>query len=230
MVTSFLVARRRACEVRRVTGGMERMKHFEKDPGPSTSGDEEVLLERLKEGTAESRAELAERYAPSLLRTARRLVGDEEARDCVQEALMLAIVNIAQFEGRSSLEAWLRRIVINAALQRVRKAARRGEELVEDPYSTFDASGCRVVADVGEVPSVDALLGRKRVLEAVRGAIADLSPTHRAVIVLHHMEDYSIEDVAELLEITPGAAKMRLHRARQSLASVLEPALREDLP
>lgn len=230
MVTSFLVARGRPCEVRRATGGMVRMKSFEEDPGPSPSGGEEALLRRLKEGAEESRAELAERYARPLLRTARRLVGDEEARDCVQEALMSAIANIAQFEGRSSLETWLRRIVINAALQRVRKAARRGEELVEDPYSTFDASGCRVVADVGEAPSVDELLGRKRVLESVRGAIAELSPTHRAVIVLHHMEDYSIDDVAELLEISPGAVKMRLHRARQTLAAVLEPALREDLP
>lgn len=103
------------------------------------------LLPGLRSGSGPSYEELVRRYRRGLLGVARRMVHDsEDARDCVQEAFFLAFKNIHSFEGRSSIWTWLRSIVVNVALMRLRYRRRRPEISIEDVVPRFDAYGRRI--------------------------------------------------------------------------------------
>ncbi len=126
-----------------------------------TAAADAALLSAIRAGSKGSREALARQHAGPLLRVARRFVGDQDAQDCVQDALLQAFRNIDRFEGRSSIGTWLYRIVVNAALQRLRARSRDREEALENPYSEFDGAGCRIVSAVGDLPGVEQLLLRQ---------------------------------------------------------------------
>lgn len=161
--------------------------------------------------------------AGRMLATARRLLRDEaESRDAVQDAFLQAFRCWKDFRGQSQVSTWLHRIVVNAALMRLRRKARRGSVSIEPLLPTFDATGHRVGAQPAWGASADELLERRETREMVRRRIDELPRDYRAVILLRDIEEMSTEDAAEALGITPGAVKTRLHRARMALRTLLE--------
>ena len=186
--------------------------------------DESVLVAALKRDNAEAFETLVRMSASRLLAVARRFTGnDEDARDCVQEAFLAVHSKIADFEERSSLSTWLHRIVVNAALSRLRAKQRRPEESLDELMPRDDRYGYLI----GSPPehSAEELLERVRTENAVRGAVDQLPADYRAVLLLRDLEGYDTREVSELLGINPGAVKTRLHRARAALRALLEPIL-----
>jgi RNA polymerase sigma-70 factor, ECF subfamily len=163
-------------------------------------------------------------FGPRLLSVARRLVRNEEdARDVVQEGLVAAFRAMDSFEGQSSPETWLHRIVVNAALMKLRSRRRRPETSIEELLPRFLEDGHHEthIHDWPETP--EALMGRRETQDIVRCCIDRLPEAHRAVLILRDVEELSTEEAARALGITPGAAKLRLHRARQALRGLLAP-------
>lgn len=163
-----------------------------------------------------------------MLAVARRLVRDEEdARDAVQEAFLAAFRSIGGFEGGCRLSTWLHRIVVNGCLMRLRSRRRHPEEPIENLLPKFLPDGHQV-----DHPSaawnepVDALLQRREVCDLVRRSIDKLPETYRTALVLRDIEELSTEEAARLLGVTENALKIRLHRARQALRTLLDPHLR----
>ena len=198
--------------------------------GVEDLSDERQLVARLRVGDDASYEQLVRTYGGRMLAVARRLVRNEEdARDCVQEAFLQAFRNIEKFEQRASLGSWLHRIVVNAALMKLRARARRPEESIEDLLPQFDADGQRTGPEAELAVSLE-LLERREVREAVRRSIDQLPDGYRNVLLIRDIEGYDTEETAKLLGLTPGAVKTRLHRARTALKSLLAPVIRGGKP
>ena len=189
---------------------------------PTPWEDEAVLLRRLRSGDEAAYEELVRHSGGMLLVLARRLVRNEEtARDIVQEAFINAFKAVQTFRGESSLSTWLHRIVVNAALMRLRTAKRQPEVPIADLLPQFDDTGHHTtpVAPLGL--GAEVLLLQKETRAKVRACIDRLPSAHRTVLMLRDIEELTTAETAAMLGITPNAVKIRLHRARQALTTLL---------
>jgi len=189
----------------------------------SAPSDESSLVGRLKSGEEAAFEELVRSQGGRMLAVARRFLPEEDARDAVQDAFLSATRAIHQFEGQARLSTWLHRIVVNAALMKIRTRKRRPEESIEDLLPRFLEDGHMEQPAAPWKESADSLLERQEVRETVRGAIQQLPETYRAVLLLRDVEERDTQETAELLGISPTNVKVRLHRARQALRSLLAP-------
>jgi RNA polymerase sigma-70 factor (ECF subfamily) len=192
-------------------------------PHPSWE-TEEQLVTGLRSGDDEAFVHVVRRYGGPLLATARRyLRNEEDARDVLQESLLRAHQAIDRFEGGSTLSTWLHRIVINSCLMRLRRSRRHPEDSIEELLPVFldegHSAGGPFVSWSDDAISV---LERKELCARVRGAIDRLPETYRTVLLLRDLEELDTAEVAGLLGVTENAVKIRLHRARQALRTLLD--------
>jgi RNA polymerase sigma-70 factor (ECF subfamily) len=197
----------------------------------STAGDTDAaLVTRLRSGDGAAFEELVRAHMPRMLRVARRfLMNEEDARDAVQDAFVSAFRSIGKFEGTSMLGTWLHRIVVNACLIRLRTRRRHPEEDLEPYLPRFAEDGHQVEPSVAWSEPADEALERVELANMVRAAIEQLPETYRVILLLRDIEELSPAEVAEMLGITTNAVKIRLHRARQALRTLLDPRMREAL-
>lgn len=196
----------------------------------TTEADTEAeLLARLRAGDEKAFAELVQKHGGRLLATARRMLRDEEeARDVVQETFLAAFRSIGSFSGGSKLSTWLHSIATNAALMRLRTRRRRPEARIDDLLPRFDETGHWADEPPAWDPPADALDSR-RLRAAVRRCIDRLPETHRTILLLRDVEDLSTAEAADQLGITETAVKLRLHRARIALRTLLETELGDSI-
>jgi RNA polymerase sigma-70 factor (ECF subfamily) len=201
-------------------------------PGGSSAPDagEAALLAGLRRGDERAFEQLVALYGGRLLAVARRLLGSEdEARDALQEAFLQAFRALDSFRGQARLSTWLHRIVVNAALMRLRGQRSRPEEPIEPLLPTFREDGHSTHAFAAWGPGPETAAARAELAERVRAAIARLPRSYRTVLVLRDLEELDTAAVAELLGVSPNAVKIRLHRARQALRALLDPSLRPEI-
>lgn len=179
---------------------------------------------RINERPAETSSfeELVRACAPRMLATAARIVGRAEAEDVVQDAFLSAFKAIDDFKHDAKIATWLHRIVINAALMRLRRRRARPEEAIDALLPEFDAKGHYIEATIDWAASADVALEKRETRALVRRKIEELPDAYREVFVLRDVEELDTEEVARLLGISEGAVKVRLHRARQALRTLLE--------
>jgi RNA polymerase sigma-70 factor (ECF subfamily) len=191
--------------------------------------DETALLASLRAGDPKAYETLVRVFTGRLLSVALRLVkSEEDARDAVQDAFLSAFRSLPRFEGESRLSTWLHRIVVNASLMKLRTRRRKPEESIEDLLPRFLEDGHQAEPAVLWKDSAVESVERIETRRLVRRCIDSLSESHRTVLLLRDIEGYDTEDTARLLGITNNAVKVRLHRARQGLRSLLDPHFRED--
>jgi RNA polymerase sigma-70 factor (ECF subfamily) len=192
-----------------------------------SAGMEDDLLDGLRAGDDRSYEELVRRHGGRMLSVAIRLTGNpDDARDAVQDAFLQAFKNVSKFEERSSLATWLYRIVVNAALMKLRTRRRKPETSLDELMPRFDDVGCRIEPRAGDDEPVDELLARRETRERVREAIRDLPEDYRDVLILRDIEGLDTNETADSLSIKPGAVKTRLHRARAALKTRLETVIK----
>lgn len=188
----------------------------------TASLDEATLVARLRAGDDRAFEDLVRTYGSRLLAVARRFVrNDEDAQDVVQSAYLSAFRALEHFEGNCQLSTWLHRIVVNTALMRLRSRKRKPEESIEDLLPTFQEDGHHVEQFSDWSAPADVLLERRQTRVTVRACIERLPDNYRAVLLLRDIEERSTQEVAEALKMTPTAVKVRLHRARQALSTLL---------
>jgi RNA polymerase sigma-70 factor (ECF subfamily) len=189
--------------------------------------DESALLARLRAGDEDAFETLVRNEGARLLSRARTMLGDEDdARDAVQEAFLSAYKALDRFSGRSTLSTWLHRIVINAALMKLRSRKRRPEVAIEDLLPEFDHHGQRVGIESTWEETAQDLAEREELREQVRDRIERLPEPYRTVLLLRDIEGLDTQETARVIGISGGLVKVRLHRARQALKTLLEPARR----
>ena len=136
------------------------------------------------------------------------ILGNEaDARDAAQESLVAAWRQLRTLRDPERFDAWLQRIVVNAARQVIRSNARR--RIRELPASTVESiAGLPAPSDRDDASVLDA-------------ALETLPVDQRSILVLHHLEGRSVAELAEILVIPAGTAKSRLFTARRALAAAI---------
>lgn len=191
------------------------------DPIDVQAWDEAKVLTGLRQGDDMAFEQVYRRYGGRMLATARRLLrNDEDARDAVQEAMLSAFRAAGRFDGDAQIGTWLHRIVVNAALMRLRTRRRKPEASIEELLPTFHADGHRVLSGPQE-PYPDQALEQSQLLAMLRECVHELPEAYRQVYLLRDVEDMDTDDVALAMGLTPNAVKIRLHRARQALMTLV---------
>jgi RNA polymerase sigma-70 factor, ECF subfamily len=154
------------------------------------------------------------RYNRLLFRLARGIVrDDDEAQDVVQAAYVRAYYCLRQFRGPHGFRSWLARIAINEATARTRRA-----------LTLIDDAGVVALQDRDTAEPENAAIGCE-LLGALQHAIDRLPDEFRSVFVLRGVEQLSIAETADLLNLKPATVKTRFHRARRLLQAALHRTL-----
>ena len=137
---------------------------------------------------------------------ARRMIGPDEADDLTQEIFVRAWEKLDSFRGDAAFGTWLHRVAVNLILTRARSRKRHGAWIVEDEEAMDRAAA--------EPPPREVTMDLETALEK-------LPDGARQVFVLHDVEGYRHEEIAEMLDLAVGTSKSQLHRARMLLRSHL---------
>jgi RNA polymerase sigma-70 factor (ECF subfamily) len=196
---------------------------------PAAPGDLE-LIEQYRGGEAQAFETLVKRYQRRVYSLAHGIVHNpEDAMDVSQEAFVKVHRYLDKFEGSASFYTWLYRIVVNLCIDHLRRS---GKAYAVEYDDAIDRSqGVLAAADI--VPSRQGtdpsqVLRDKETLRHIRAGLADLSPNHRAVIVMRELEGLSYKEMAEIMECSKGTIMSRLFHARKRLQAYLINALNED--
>lgn len=185
---------------------------------------EGAFVARLRAGDDNAFEDLVRTHTGRLLRVARRLMPcEDDAREVVQEAFVAAFRALDGFKGDARLSTWLHRIVVNSALMKLRTRRRRPEEPIEPLLPSFLEDGHHREQFRSWAEGADEALLRGHQRDQVRRAINQLPESYRTVLLLRDIEELETPVVAGMLGITPNAVKIRLHRARQALRTLLAP-------
>jgi RNA polymerase sigma-70 factor (ECF subfamily) len=189
--------------------------------------DDGVLIERLRNGDDSAFEELVDHHAAPLLAVTRRILHDEEeARDTVQETFVAAFRGIGAFQSESRVSTWLHRIAVNCALMKLRTRERQREQDVDSLLPHFLPDGHQDHSSVTWSESAEEILQREQACALVRQCIDELPEPYRVVLVLRDIDQLPADVVAEKLQISRDNLKVKLHRARQALRTLLDPHMR----
>jgi len=184
--------------------------------------DDQALVAALKADEEWAFETMVRLHGGRLLAVARRFMQNEhDAQDVLQSAYLSAFRALADFEGACQLSTWLHRIVVNTALMRIRSRRRKPEESIETLLPAFQEDGHHAEQFSDWTASADLLLERAELRALVRNCIDELPEIYRVVLLLRDIEEMSTQEVADFLGLTATAVKVRLHRARQALLTLL---------
>ncbi len=190
--------------------------------------EEAALIAKLRYGDESAWKALVEKYASRLLATARRILRDEqEAEDVVQEAFLVGWRDIERFRRESRLYTWLHSIVVKVSLMRLRSRSQKNEVSIESLLPRFTENGLHEHHQIHWCDPGDELR-RKELRQIVLRCLDKIPETYRLVVVLRDIEELEADEAAELLGVSKNTLKVRLHRARQALKTVLERELSDD--
>ena len=182
----------------------------------------------LRAGDPAAFEQLVRSNTPRLLSVTRRILNnDDDAKDAVQQAFIAAFRSREQFAGDSQPSTWLHRIAVNKALDLLRRRQRRPEDSIEDLLPRFLPNGHHTERFAVWPDASEAGIDRERMAVTIRDAIERLPESFRLVLLLRDIEEMSTEETANALGITPNAVKLRLHRARLALRTLLAERLKE---
>jgi len=189
-------------------------------PRPMAERSEQILLEQARDGNEESFARLVDAHAAKLINLGWRMTGSrEQAEDLAQEAFLRLHRSLAGFRGESSLSTWLYRTLSRLAIDHLRREKLKRKIFFFRHHDSEQADPVDVAADTGPGPGETLLVAETG--ERVRRALQRLSPQQRAVFTLRHDEGLSLQEIAEVLQLSPGTVKAHLHRAVTSLREQL---------
>ncbi len=169
-------------------------------------------VERARSGDPSAFEALVEPRVGPMMRTAMAILDSEaDARDAVQDALVMAWRELAALRDPGAFDVWLLRILVNRCKRRLRgTAARRAREVSVGAVASTPREPAR--------PDGAAALLDRRALER---AFARLSVDERTLLVLHHLDGRSVAEIAAALKVPVGTAKSRLSAARRALEKAL---------
>jgi RNA polymerase sigma-70 factor (ECF subfamily) len=192
------------------------------------SHEDDAIVERARAGDRAAFHELFQKYHRRAFAIAIGVVKrPEDALDVVQDAFIKVHRHIGTFQGSSSFYTWLYRIVMNLAIDHIRKV-RKVTEWGDDVQRSDDAGDGTLVPHMPDENPSKAVV-RRELTDKIMQALDTLPEYHRAVIVLREIEGLSYEEMAQVLDVPKGTIMSRLFHARRKLQEQLEPYLEGDL-
>jgi RNA polymerase sigma-70 factor, ECF subfamily len=177
------------------------------------------LVNAARAGSTSAFAELQGLYSHHLYRTIFSITKNrEDTEDALQETFLRAYLALGSFEGRSTFYSWLTRIAINSALMSLRRHRARPEVSVESLSESNEDSPPFEIVDPGLNP--EQICDQSQRCVKMMHAIRKLEPSLRTAIQLQLRHHCSVREIAQALDISAGAVKARLYRARRRLTAV----------
>jgi len=168
---------------------------------------EKQLLQDCRRNKRKAQRILYDRYATAMFNVAVRICGDRDhANDVLQEAFLRVFQHLDQYNGEATLGAWIKRIVINCALNFLQK--HRKDTLPLE-------------ADLIPADTTVKVAPTSYNVQRIHDAIKDLPPGARTVLTLFLIEGYQHQEIAEILDISVSTSKSQYHRARRLLREQL---------
>jgi RNA polymerase sigma-70 factor (ECF subfamily) len=186
---------------------------------PVVRGDLD-LVHATQGGDVSAFEELVARYDRKLFRIAEHITHNrEDSQDAVQEAFLKAFQHVGDFREHSQFSTWLIRITVNQALMKLRKRRTTKEVPLDEDFQAEGDVFPREVADWA--PNPEELYRVSELRDILVKALEGLRPILRTIFVLRDIEELSIDQTAEILQLTPSAVKARLWRVRLQLREIL---------
>jgi RNA polymerase sigma-70 factor (ECF subfamily) len=185
---------------------------------------ETALVERCKAGDRLAFDELISTHQERVFNTAFRLMANyDEALDLTQEVFLNCFRKIGSFKGDSALSTWLYRITVNTAKNRWKYQQSRGmnrTQSLDAPLDSDDEERVRQYPD--SQPTPRKVASDREAMEILERNLGHLQAEHREVLVLRYVEERSYEEIADVLRLSIGTVKSRIHRARNELRQLMQ--------
>jgi len=186
----------------------------------TVASDDLELVHASKEGDVSAFEQLVWRYDRKLLRIAQHVTHNrEDSQDAVQEAFFKAFQHLGDFREDSQFSTWLIRIAVNQALMKLRKRRTTKEVSLDEDFQADENMFPRKIADWA--PNPEELYRASELRDILIKTLEELRPILRTVFVLRDIEGLSIDQTAEVLDLTHATVKARLWRARLQLRELL---------
>jgi RNA polymerase sigma-70 factor, ECF subfamily len=202
------------------------LRSHRSDERPLVTEEELLLLTRLRAGEEQAFITLVSRHHDAMLRLARTFVHSHAlAEEIVQDTWIGVLNGIDRFEGRSKLRTWLLAILVNRARTTGAREARSIPTADPTPAvdpSRFDSSGAWSAPPAQWVEDVEDRVGAEALRGVIRGALEQMPPRQRAVVMLRDVDGLASGEVCQVLDLTPANERVLLHRGRSRLRQVLE--------
>lgn len=171
--------------------------------------NDETLVKECVSGDTKAQRLLFDRFAPKMLGVVMRYINDKErAEDVLQDSFIKVFKNIHKFEHSGSLEGWIRRIMVNTALDQIRKNKKRQKNVELDDDGFFEL---KHESNAEEILQAESLMK----------LVQSLPEGYRTVFNLFAIEGYSHKEIAEELGITENTSKSQYSRAKSTLRELL---------
>ena len=183
---------------------------------------EEIVKKRIKEvrkGDTNAFGEIVEFYKDKVYQLCYRILGNSfEAEDIAQEAFIRAYMNLDRYNMNKKFSAWLFRIATNLCIDRIRKKK-------PDYYLDAEISGSDGLTMYAQIASQELLpedeVANMELQKIIEKEILNLPEKYRTVIVLKYIEELSLNEISEILDLPIGTVKTRIHRGREALRKQL---------
>ncbi len=186
------------------------------------------LVHRAAQGDVRAFRELVQRHQRRATAVAAGIVRNhEDARDVVQDAFVRVHKHLGDFAGQASFATWLYRIVVNLAIDHIRRRA-PGQAVELDEYTNLESAPDELLPYRSDADPFVAL-SRRRLVSVMQDALDSLPPYHRAVILLRELEGMSYEEIATTMRISRGTVMSRLFYARRKMQTMLRSALGDEV-
>jgi RNA polymerase sigma-70 factor (ECF subfamily) len=203
------------------------------EPDPNRKNvldDDAELIRAINAGDTSRFQELVQRYGQKLYTFGRRMCRDEsDAEDLVQDTFLNVFRYLKDFRYETKFKNWLYRVAANTALKQRRRSkfAREPDLPLEELLDRDDLAAPAEVPEWARMPLEQML--NEELLGILRQAIWSLPEKYRIVVILRDIEEFSTEDTAQILNLSPANVKVRLHRARLFLRDKLKGYFRHDV-
>jgi RNA polymerase sigma-70 factor, ECF subfamily len=172
-------------------------------------------IKQVKKGDQNAFGEIVEIYKNNVFQLCYRMLGNRhEAEDMAQEAFIRAFVNIHTYNPNYKFSTWIFRIATNLCIDRIRKKK-------PDYYLDEEVAGTEGLNMYSKIPSnaprPEDELESLELQEIVQKEIVKLPEKYRSVIVLKYIEELSLNEISEILDLPLGTVKTRIHRGREAL-------------
>jgi RNA polymerase sigma-70 factor, ECF subfamily len=216
-------------ELNRLRKGVDGVpeKSTKTAPHEAVEKPESVLVAEAQSGDNEAFEELVNRYERKIYRLALRLTGNaQDAEDVLQDSFLKAFEHLPEFRQDSRFYTWLVRIAVNEGLMKLRK---RRSDRAEPMDDVVDEDGQVMPREFRDwKPNPEQILSQGEMEDVLLDAARRLPPSLRTVFMLRDVEELSTEETAEALNLTPGAVKARLFRARFQLREELSKTFKRE--
>lgn len=172
-------------------------------------------IKQVKKGDQNAFAEIVELFKDKVFQLCYRMVGNRhDAEDIAQEAFIRAYININSYDPNRKFSTWLYRIATNLSIDRLRKRK-------PDYFLDAEIEGAEGLTMYSQIPSdemqPEEMVESLEFQEWIQQEINELPVMYRSVIVLKYIEELSLKEIGEILDLPIGTVKTRIHRGREAL-------------